>query len=59
MRAAIGANLMCRFDFTDTGAEGLYVPWSELKPTYRGKEKKDAGKLDLENVRRFSIMSRR
>ncbi|EAT85751.2 hypothetical protein SNOG_07100 [Parastagonospora nodorum SN15] len=40
------------------GAEGLYIPWSSLKPTYRGKEKKDAGKLDLKNVRRFSIMSR-
>jgi hypothetical protein len=59
MRAGIGANLMYRYDFTDTGAEGLYVPWSELKPTYRGKEKKDAGTLDLKHVRRFSIMSRR
>jgi hypothetical protein len=53
------ANAWSRYDFTDSGAEGLYVPWSALKPTYRGKEKKDAGKLDLKNVRRFSLMSRR
>ncbi|KAH7414507.1 complex I intermediate-associated protein 30-domain-containing protein [Phaeosphaeria sp. MPI-PUGE-AT-0046c] len=46
------------YDFTDTGAEGLYVPWRALKPTYRGKEKKDAGKLKTDNVKRFSIMSR-
>lgn len=51
--------LIHRYDFTEAGAEGLYIPWSSLKPTYRGKEKKDAGKLDLKNVRRFSIMSRR
>jgi len=51
--------LIRRYDFTEAGAEGLYIPWSSLKPTYRGKEKKDAGKLDLKNVRRFSIMSRR
>ena len=48
-----------RYDFTDAGAEGLYVPWSSLKPTYRGKEKNDAKKVDLKNVKRFSIMSRR
>jgi hypothetical protein len=35
------------------------VPWSSLKPVYRGKEKKDASKLDLKSVKRFSIMSRR
>jgi len=46
------------YDFKDAGAEGLFVAWSELKPTYRGKEKKDAPKLDLKSVKRFSIMSR-
>ena len=50
---------VCRYDFTDAGAEGLYIPWSSLKPTYRGKEKKDAPKLDLKSVKRFSIMNRR
>jgi hypothetical protein len=48
-----------RYDFTDAGAEGLYIPWSQLKPTYRGKPKNDAGDLKKKNVRRFSIMSRR
>jgi hypothetical protein len=47
------------YDFTDAGAEGLYVPWSALKPFYRGKPKGDARALDLGNVRRFSLMMRR
>jgi hypothetical protein len=34
------------------------VPWSHLKPTYRGKEKKDAEALDTKNIKRFSIMNR-
>ncbi|KAL5120307.1 hypothetical protein ACEQ8H_001865 [Pleosporales sp. CAS-2024a] len=46
------------YDFEGSGAEGLYVPWSSLKPMYRGKERKDAADLDLANVRRFSIMNR-
>jgi hypothetical protein len=47
------------YDFTDAGAEGLYVPWSALKPFYRGKPKEDARALNLANVRRFSLMMRR
>lgn len=35
------------------------MPWSSLKPTYRGKEKSDAKKVNLKTVKRFSIMSRR
>lgn len=46
------------YDFTDAGAEGLYVPWSMLKPTYRGKPKDDAPELKTDAVRRFSIMNR-
>ncbi|KAF2030162.1 CIA30 family protein [Setomelanomma holmii] len=46
------------YDFTDATAEGLYIPWSQLKPTYRGKPKEDAEPLKLKNVKRFSIMSR-
>lgn len=37
----------------------VFIPWKDFKPTYRGKEKKDAGELDKENVKRFSIMMRR
>lgn len=47
------------YDFTDAGAEGLYVPWNSLKATYRGKAKDDAPKLKVGSVKRFSIMSRR
>lgn len=37
----------------------VYVPWSSLNPTYRGKLRKDAKPIDLKNVKRFSIMMRR
>lgn len=37
----------------------IFIPWSELKATYRGKEKEDAPKLNSRNVKRFSIMMRR
>ena len=37
----------------------VFIPWTELKATYRGKEKKDAPKLNSENIKRFSIMMRR
>lgn len=37
----------------------VYMPWKDLKPTYRGKEKKDAPKLDKKDVKRVSIMMRR
>ncbi|KAF2791618.1 CIA30-domain-containing protein [Melanomma pulvis-pyrius CBS 109.77] len=36
----------------------IFVPWKEFKPTYRGKEKKDASKLNKKNVKRLSIMMR-
>jgi len=36
----------------------LFIPWDSLKPTYRGKEKKDAPSLDRKNIKRFSIMMR-
>lgn len=40
-------------------SSSVYISWADLKPTYRGKEKKDAGKFDAKNVKRFSIMMRR
>ncbi|CAI6239563.1 unnamed protein product [Periconia digitata] len=43
---------------TSGETSSIYIPWSEFKATYRGKEKKDAGKLAKENVKRFSIMMR-
>ena len=35
------------------------MPWEDFKATYRGKEKKDAGKLKTGEVRRVGIMMRR
>lgn len=48
------------YDFVakDTG-ERVWIAWEDLKPTYRGKEKKDAEPLKLGNVKRISIMMRR
>ncbi len=47
------------YDFNASSAKGLFVPWHALKPTYRGKEKKDAKPLDTKKIMRFSIMMRR
>lgn len=43
----------------DDATTKLYVPWSSFKPTYRGKEKKDAKALDTKSIKRISIMMRR
>ena len=37
----------------------IFAKWSEFKPTYRGRPQDKAGKLDLEGIKRFSIMMRR
>jgi len=37
----------------------FFIPWSEFKPTYRGKPKEDAKELDPSNIKRISIMMRR
>lgn len=37
----------------------IYVAWNDLKPTYRGKEKKDAPPLNLGSIKRLSLMMRR
>jgi hypothetical protein len=51
------------YDFKAEGAQSgngkVFVAWKDLKPTYRGKEKKDAEPLDLKNIKRVSIMMRR
>lgn len=35
------------------------IAWSDLKATYRGREKKDAPPLDQGNIKRMSLMMRR
>lgn len=39
--------------------EELFIRWDEFKPTFRGKEKKDAEPLDVGGIKRISIMMRR
>ncbi|KAI4834020.1 CIA30-domain-containing protein, partial [Aureobasidium sp. EXF-8845] len=36
----------------------VFVPWSGLKPTYRGKEKEHADPINLKTIKRMSIMMR-
>ncbi|KAJ4353451.1 uncharacterized protein N0V89_005180 [Didymosphaeria variabile] len=58
------ATISWEYDFTvsEDAAQAessfVYIPWKELKPTYRGKEKKTAKEFDTKNVKRFSIMMR-
>ncbi|KAF2401213.1 NADH:ubiquinone oxidoreductase complex I intermediate-associated protein 30 [Trichodelitschia bisporula] len=35
-----------------------FIPWDAFRPTYRGKEIKDAPKLNTKEIRRFSVMMR-
>ncbi|KAL6718043.1 hypothetical protein ACLMJK_004128 [Lecanora helva] len=37
----------------------IWLPWSEFKATFRGKEKKDAGKLKTGEISRVGLMMRR
>jgi hypothetical protein len=48
------------FDFkiADGQGERVFIPWSALKPTYRGREKKDAEPLKIKDVQRISFMMR-
>jgi hypothetical protein len=48
------------YDFKGDEEGGkVFVYWNDLKPTYRGREKKDAQPLDLKRVKRISLMMRR
>ncbi|KAJ8113753.1 hypothetical protein OPT61_g4187 [Boeremia exigua] len=46
------------YDFSAAGNYSIFVPWSELKPTYRGKAKSDAPPLNTKSVKRWSFMMR-
>ena len=37
----------------------IFIPWDKFQATYRGKEKKDAGSLNLIHIKRASLMMRR
>ncbi|KAL8944478.1 MAG: hypothetical protein Q9211_000575 [Gyalolechia sp. 1 TL-2023] len=41
------------------GGKTVWIPWSALKATYRGKEKKDAGDIRTSEIKRLGFMIRR
>ncbi|KAL8749401.1 MAG: hypothetical protein Q9199_007710 [Rusavskia elegans] len=43
----------------DVVGKKVWIPWRDLKPTYRGKEKEDAGKFKPSEIRRIGFMMRR
>jgi hypothetical protein len=54
------AELLEKGQGTDfSGLTSILIPWSELKATYRGKEKRDAPALNTKDIKRFGIMMRR
>ena len=46
------------YDFSASGNYSVFIPWTELKPTYRGKEKEDAPPLNTKSIKRWSFMMR-
>lgn len=46
------------YDFSASGSYSVFIPWTELKPTYRGKEKEDAPPLNTKSIKRWSFMMR-
>jgi len=46
------------FDFVCKEGK-VEITWDQFTPTYRGRPKKDAGKLDLSDIKRVGIMMRR
>lgn len=43
----------------DKPEERIYLPFTGLKATYRGRDREDAPPINLANIRRFSLMVRR
>jgi Complex I intermediate-associated protein 30 (CIA30) len=39
-------------------SRAVWLPWDQFKPTYRGREKKDAEPLKVDRLRRFGLMMR-
>jgi hypothetical protein len=49
----------CAPSSSKTTETTLLLPWSNFKPTYRGRPKPDAEPLDLHDVKRIGFMMRR
>lgn len=47
------------YDFAATPGHDVVIRWSDFKPTYRGRPKKDAKPLDTKDIQRVSFMMRR
>jgi Complex I intermediate-associated protein 30 (CIA30) len=52
------ANFRPSEDVSSAG-ERIVLPFAKFKPVYRGRDKPDAPPLDLSNIRRMSLMTRR
>ncbi|KAH8598936.1 complex I intermediate-associated protein 30-domain-containing protein [Bisporella sp. PMI_857] len=46
------------FQLKDSNIRAVSIDWKDFKPTYRGKQLKDARPLDLKNIRRISLIIR-
>ncbi|KAI4127443.1 MAG: hypothetical protein LQ338_003213 [Usnochroma carphineum] len=66
-RGRAGINWEAGFRLNRNGEDGdgrqevgcrVWVPWTALKATYRGKEKEDAGKLKTGEIRQLGFMMR-
>lgn len=42
----------------EKGAQEVYLPWEDFKPTFRGRESKGEEKLDRSNITTVGIMMR-
>lgn len=58
------ASVSYEFDFRLSDAQAqaesttIYIPFVDLKATYRGREKEDADPINTKSVKRFSLMMR-
>jgi hypothetical protein len=46
-------------EFVADRPRDVKLKWAQFKPTYRGRDRKDAGQLDLGNIVRVGLMMRR
>jgi complex I intermediate-associated protein 30 (CIA30) len=53
------SSLSWEYDFTATPGLDVFIHWSDLKPTYRGRPEPDAKPLDTAGIKRVSFMMRR
>ena len=63
-REKAGINWEYDFKAGDSGMDAevnqkIWIAWSDFKATYRGRERKDTGKLKTGEIKRFSLMMRR